>query len=89
MGPHNYVSTEVRCRTHGKSAQLCVPVDTEVPLPLRCPPGGGSGGVTLGSLGPCSCISEIENSELVRRVRDALRGGIGEWIRNKAVVIEC
>jgi hypothetical protein len=89
MGPHNYVSAVVRCRTHGKSAPLCVPVDREVPQPLRCSPRGRGGGLTLGSLGPCPCISGIENSELMQRVNDALRGGIGEWIRNKAVVIEC
>jgi hypothetical protein len=65
-------------------------VDREVPPPLRCSPQGGSvgrgGGVV--SAADCPCGGRFDNGDLGRRVADALRRGLGEWIRRGAVVID-
>jgi hypothetical protein len=91
VGPHNFVKTIVRCATHRCTyAVFCLRVEREVPEPLRCSPGGGGGGgTTLGSLAPCTC-TRVNVADLQRRVNDLLRrGGLGEWIRQGAVVVDC
>lgn len=87
MGPHNFVHTILRCQRHHSDASLCVNVDREVPEPLRCTPGGGGGGSILGGLSPCTCGAGLDLGELRRRVAEAMRRGLGEWIRLGAVVI--
>lgn len=88
MGPHNFVNVVVRCRDHHVSSAICLRVHREVPDPLRCNPGGGGGGgSTLGGLGPCRCTSGVDIPDLVRRVEDAMRGGLGQWIRLGAVEV--
>jgi hypothetical protein len=91
MGPHNYVKTIVRCRSHRcQSPEFCLRVDVEVSKPLRCPPGGGggSGGSTLGGLGPCPCGQRLDIKELQRRVQELLHRGRGEWIHAGAVIVD-
>lgn len=91
MGPHNFVKTIVRCRSHRcESNEFCLRVDTEVPPPIRCAPGGGggSGSPTLGGMGPCPCAARVEIHDLQQRVMDLLRRGRGEWIRLGAVIVE-
>jgi len=65
-------------------------VDREVPEPLRCSPGGGSVGGGGGPVVPqdCPCGGRFDTGELARRVADAMRWGLGEWVRRRAVVIE-
>jgi hypothetical protein len=68
---------------------MCVHVDREVPAELRCSPGGGSvnaGGT--GSSPDCPCGGQYDTADLVRRVTDALRHGLGQWIQRGAVVID-
>lgn len=89
MGPHNWVKTVIRCTRHRKDCPaICVRVECEVPGPLRCSPGGGQ--VGAGPVGPmdCPCGGSFDTSDLSRRVADALRRGLGEWLRRGAVVIE-
>lgn len=90
MGPHNWVTTIIRCARHRRDcASICVRVDREVPGELRCSPSGGSvGGVGGVSHLDCPCGGRFDTEDLGRRVADALRRGLGEWIRRGAVVIE-
>jgi hypothetical protein len=89
VGPHNYVKAVVRCRDHrSSSATICLRVEREVPEPLRCSPGGGGGGTTLGGFGPCPCTQSLTITELMRLVNEAMRRGLGQWIKLGAVVIE-
>ncbi|TCC43500.1 hypothetical protein [Kribbella sindirgiensis] len=88
MSPHNFVNVVVRCRDHHiSSTTFCLRVHREVPDPLRCNPGGGGGGATLGGLGPCHCTHSLSIADLVRLVEDAMRRGLGQWIRLGAVEI--
>lgn len=88
MGPHNWVSTILRCKTHGtESGRICLHVPQEVQRPLRCTPPPGGGGVS--NVVACACGNGMSVSELQRRVMDALRGGIGQWVQRRAVVIDC
>lgn len=88
MGPHNWVRTVLRCARHDReTGELCLYVPQEVQGPLRCnPPGGGGGGVNVVS---CDCGDGMSVPDLQRRVMDALRSGIGQWVRRGAVVIDC
>lgn len=92
MGPHNWVTTTIRCaRHHRDCATICVRVDREVPDPLRCSPGGGTvGGAGGGATSPldCPCGGRFDTADLTRRVAEAMRRGLGEWVRRRAVVIE-
>jgi len=90
VGPHNWVTTIIRCVRHKRdTSTICVRVEREVPEPLRCSPGGGSvGGSGGGSPLDCPCGGKFDTSDLSRRVADALRRGLGEWLRRGAVVIE-
>jgi len=90
VGPHRWVTTIIRCARHQRDcATICVRVDREVPGPLRCSPGGGSvgGGGSVSSL-DCPCCGRFDTADLARRVADAMRRGLGDWIRRRAVVIE-
>ena len=86
----NWVTTIIHCVRHNRDCPaICVRVDREVPGPLRCSPSGGS----VGAAGPvggldCPCNGRFDTSDLSRRVADALRRGLGEWIRRGGVVIE-
>lgn len=87
MGPHNWVRTVLRCVRHGmETGELCLYVAQEVQGPLRCVPPGGGGGVSVVS---CGCGDGLSVSDLQRRVMDALRGGVGQWVRRGAVVVDC
>jgi hypothetical protein len=87
MGSHNWVKAVIHCSRHRRdSPEFCVLVDRDVPQPLRCTPSGGGG---LSSVGDCACVGGGSNSsDLPRQVADALRNGIGQWIRLGHVVIE-
>lgn len=63
---------------------MCLRVEREVAEPLRCSPGGSSGGSPL----DCPCGGHLDVAELSRRVAELLRRGVGEWIRRGAVVVE-
>ncbi len=84
----NYVKSRLSCR-HGQSIDLCVPVEREVPPPLRCSPGGGSLGGGQWSL--CAVCTRLLKDSLVLRelVNDQTRRGWGDHIRAGAVVIGC
>lgn len=87
MAPHNWVRTVPRCRRHGsETGELCLYVPQEVQVQLRCTPGGGGGGPNTVI---CGCGDGMSIPDLQRRVMDALRGGIGQWVRRGAVVIDC
>jgi hypothetical protein len=90
VGPHNWVKTRIHCIRHNRdTSTICVHVDREVPEPLRCTPGGGSVGGGGGSSSlDCPCGGKFDTLSLQGRVADALRRGLGEWIRLGAVVIE-
>jgi hypothetical protein len=90
VGPRNWVTTVIRCKRHQRDcATICVRVDREVPEPLRCSPGGGTvgGGGTSSPL-DCACGGRFDTADLTRRAGEALRRGLGQWIRRRAVVIE-
>lgn len=89
MGPRNWVTTVVHCARHRRdAATICVRVDREVPEPLRCSPSGDSNGPAPS--GPdCACGGRYDAADVARRVAElARRGGLGEWIRRRAVVVE-
>ena len=91
MGPHNWATTIIRCTRHRRDcATLCVRVEREVPDPLRCSPGGGGVGGGGGATSPldCPCGGRFDTTDLGGRVADALRRGLGQWVRLGAVVIE-
>lgn len=91
MGPDNWVRTIVHCTRHHRDCPaICVKVDRQVPARLRCSPGGGTvgGGGGGGASPDCPCGGRLDISELTRRVNDAMRRGIGDWMRLGAVVIE-
>lgn len=89
MGPANWVTTIVYCTRHHRNCPpLCLRVDREVPEPLRCSPGGGGVGGGVAAQPDCPCGGRFDIAELSRRVADALRRGLGEWIRRGAVVVE-
>lgn len=89
MGPHNWVSTILRCARHGtETDKLCLYVPQEVQGQLRCAPTAGGGGSN--NVVACHCGTGLTVPDLQRRVMDALRrGGIGQWINRGAVVIDC
>ena len=89
MEPHTWVRTVIHCSRHRRdSGELCVKVDREVPRPLRCTPyPGGNSAEGSGSLN-CPCEGRFDTADLVRRVADALRRGVGRWIQLGHVVIE-
>jgi hypothetical protein len=90
MGPDNWVTTVIRSDRHNRECPaICVRVDREVPLPLHCSPGGGNVGGETVSASDCPCGGRFDTGDLGRRVADALRRGLGEWIRRGAVVIDC
>ena len=88
MGPHNWVKAAIYCARHRRLLSvMCVPIDREIPEPLRCVPSGG--GVVGGTIGPdCPCGGSIDSGELVRKVAEALRNGVGRWIQQGQVVVE-
>jgi hypothetical protein len=87
MGPHNWVKTIVRCSRHNRELPpLCVRVEREVPEPLRCSPGGGSATASGAARPDCPCGGRLD--DLSRRVTDAMRGGLGQWVRRGSVVVE-
>jgi hypothetical protein len=90
VGPDNWVTTIIHCIRHNRDCSpICVRVDREVPEPLRCSPGGGSvGGGGASSPLDCPCGGRFDTSDLGRRVADAMRRGLGQWIRRRAVVID-
>ena len=91
MGPHNWVSTVVRCARHGnETGTFCLYVPQEVQGPLRCtPPGGGGGGGGASSVVACPCGTDLTVADLQRRVMDALRRGVDQWVKRGTVVIDC
>ncbi len=90
MGPHNWVKTIVRCARHNEeTGPICLHVEREVEGPLRCRPGGGGGGGGVTTVTACPCGNGISVADLQRRVAEALRHGIGQWVRRGAVVIDC
>ena len=90
MGPHNWVSTVVRCARHGQeTGTICLYVPQEVQGLLRCAPPGGGGGGGAGSVVACPCGTGLTVVDLQRRVMDALRSGVGQWVRRGAVVVDC
>lgn len=90
MGPHNWVTTVIHCARHHRDySTICVHVDREVTPELRCTPSGGSvGGAGGGVALDCPCGGRFDTADLGRRVADALRRNLGQWIRRGAVVIE-
>lgn len=83
------VSVRIVCGC-GATREFCVPVDKEVPGPLRCapPPAGGSGGggaIKCPNGHPCS----LGLSELRDRASLELEHGRGRHVKEDAVVIEC
>jgi hypothetical protein len=91
VGPHNWVRTILRCARHNtEAAPICLYVEREVPRELRCNPGGGGGGGGgVPTVAACPCGNSISVPDLQRRVAEALRHGTGQWMRRKAVVIDC
>lgn len=90
MGPHNWVSTVVRCQRHGnETGTFCLYVPQEVQGPLRCTPPGGGGGGGASSVVACPCGTGLTVADLQRRVMDALRRGVGQWVKRGAVVVDC
>lgn len=89
MGPHNWVWTVLHCARHWtEAARFCLYVEREVPGPLRCQPSAGGGGGSM-TVTACPCGNSISVPDLQARVAEALRHGIGQWIRRGAVVIDC
>lgn len=84
------VSVRIVCGC-GATREFCVPVNKEVPAPLRCAPppagvsGGGGGTIKCPNGHPCS----LGLSELRDRASLELERGRDRHIREGAVVIEC
>lgn len=90
MGPHSWVKTILRCARHNEqTGEICLHIEHNVQGPLRCrPSGGGGGGVSV--ITACGCGNGLTVSELQRRVVALLRrGGVSEWIRHGAVIVDC
>lgn len=84
------VKVHVRCGC-GAVRRFCVPTDRQIPEPLRCPLGspggaGGAGGAVRCPKGhPCG----LGVSEVRERALRELERGLGEHVREGAIVIKC
>jgi hypothetical protein len=86
--PANYVQVRIQCRSRSQILDLCVPVNRQVPEPLRCTPGNPVGG---GARLPLCREGEalLAPGRLIEVVDRLTSRGWGEYVRLGYVLVEC